>query len=255
MDAHPDPGPDGPSSRFDRRELHDLLCSLSGELCRPLASLRMGFDLMLGGGVPTFSAAQSGHVATMRGLCDDMLRLTRSYLDYAEVIRASRPPALGAYSLGALVREVERTFGGAAREKGLDWSAEAIDGDAIVTTDAARCQQILAALVSNAVKFTPSGGRVRVVGRLGDGSWSLAVTDDGPGMAPDEVHRVFEPFYRLVRDEHSAEGNGLGLSIARELAAQLGGRIELASREGEGVAAVAVFPLAPPAPGVDPDRH
>lgn len=242
MDAHPDSGPDGPPARFDRRELHDLLCGLSGELCRPLASLRMGFDLMLGGGAPAFSPAQAGHVATMRGLCDDLLRLTRSYLDYAEVIRDSRPPCLGAYSLGALVREVDRTFGGAAREKGLAWSADAVDGDVLVTTDASRCQQILAALVSNALKFTPTGGRVRVVGEVGDASWSLTVTDDGPGMAPDEVHRVFEPFYRLTRDEHSAEGNGLGLPIASELAAQLGGRIELRSREGEGVAAVAIFP-------------
>jgi signal transduction histidine kinase len=242
MDAHPDPGVDGASARFDRRELHDLLCSLSGELCRPLASLRMGFDMLLGGAPPVFSPAQAGHVTAMRGLCDDLLRLTRGYLDYAEVIRASRPPSLGLYSLGALVGEVDRTFAAAAREKGLGWSAEVVDADALLTTDASRCQMILAALVSNAIKFTPPGGRVCVTGESDDACWRLSVADDGPGMTPDEAGRVFEPFYRLTRDEHSAEGSGLGLSIARELAAQIGGRIELASREGEGVKAMAVFP-------------
>ncbi len=255
MDAHPDPVADGPSARFDRRELHDLLCNLSGELCRPLASLRMGFDLMLGGRPPVFSAAQEGHVATMRGLCDELLRLTRSYLDYAEILRAARPPSLGAYSLGALVREADRTFATTAREKGLHWSTEVVDGEALVTTDASRCQEILAALISNAIKFTPPGGRVRVEGEVGDESWSLAVVDDGPGMAPEEVRRVFEPFYRLTRDEHSVEGNGLGLSIARELAAQLGGAIQLESCEGEGVSAVAVFPRIPSSAEVVPDRH
>ena len=64
----------------------------------------------------------------MRGLCDELLRLTRSYLDYAEVLRGSRPPALGSFSLGALVGEVDRTFAAAAREKGLGWDAEAADG-------------------------------------------------------------------------------------------------------------------------------
>lgn len=255
MDAHPDSAAVGPPARFDRRELHDLLCNLSGELCRPLASLRMGFDLLLGDRPPAFSADQEGHVATMRGLCDDLLRLTRSYLDYAEVIRASRPPSLGSYSLGALVREADRTFAATAREKGLDWSAEAVDADVMVSTDASRCQGILAALVSNAVKFTPPGGRVRVEGKAGDGSWSLAVVDDGPGIEPDEVRRVFEPFYRLTRDEHSAEGNGLGLSIARELAAQLRGRIVLESHAGGGVSALAIFPRDSGQAGDAPDRH
>jgi signal transduction histidine kinase len=255
MDAHPDHGVDGQPARFDRRELHDLLCSLSGELCRPLASLRMGFDLLLGGVPPVFSTEQVGHVAVMRGLCDDLLRLTRGYLDYAEVLRDSRPLCLGSYSLGALVAEVDRTFAEAAREKGLDWSAEVGDGDALVTTDASRCQLILAALASNAIKYTPPGGRVQVVGKVGDDSWSLAVIDDGPGMSPDEAGRVFEPFYRLTRDEHSVEGSGLGLSVARELAAQIGGRIELVSRPEEGAAAFARFPRDVAAPAPEPDRH
>lgn len=259
MDAHPDTGVDGAPPRFDRRELHDLLCSLSGELCRPLASLRMGFDLLVGGTPPVFSAAQVGHVSAMRGLCDDLLRLARGYLDYAEVLRASRPLSLGSYSLGALAAEVDRTFAEVARDKGLGWSVEVADGDALLITDASRCQLILVALVSNAIKFTPPGGRVRVVVEAGEDSWRVSVVDDGPGMTPEEAARVFEPFFRLTRDEHAVEGSGLGLPIARELAAQVGGRIELTSREGGGVAAVAVFPrdaapAAPPAPiAIDPD--
>ncbi|WP_165248402.1 sensor histidine kinase [Paludisphaera soli] len=247
MDAQPDAGV--PQPRFDQQELHNLLCSLSDELCRPLASLRTGFDLLLGDGPAEFSATQKGHVGTMRTLCDDLLRLTRSYLDYAEVIRGTRAPSLGTFSIRALVHEVDRTFGASARDKGLDWSAEAVDGEVLVVTDASRCQQIFAALVSNAIKFTPAGGRVRVEGRAEADSWSLTVADDGPGVPSAQHQRIFEPFYRLNREEHSsADGNGLGLSIGLELANQLQGRIILDSEEGCGVVVRVVFPRAAPSP-------
>ncbi len=233
---------DESAARFDQRELHDLLRGLSGELCRPLASMRMGFDLLMSDEASALAVSRGGHVDTLRGLCDELLRLTRSYLDYAEVLRASRAPSLGAYSLGALVGEVDRGFATDARRKGLDWSAEAVDDGALVVTDAARWQRIAGALVSNAIKFTPPGGRVQVVGRIEADRFSLAVLDDGPGMSLEEARRVFEPFYRLARDEYAVEGNGLGLSIARELAGQIGGRVELAPRAEGGVAALAAFP-------------
>ncbi|MDG3005255.1 sensor histidine kinase [Paludisphaera mucosa] len=249
MDAPLEACPDSHPTRFDQRELHKLLCSLSDELCRPLASLRTGFDLMLGDGPADFTGDQKGHVATMRSLCDDLLRLTRSYLDYAEVIRGGRSPSLGTFSIRALVYEIDRSFGAAARAKGLDWRAEAVDGDVLVATDATRCQQIFAALVSNAIKFTPAGGRVHVEGKADADSWSLIVSDDGPGVPADQQGRIFEPFYRLNRDEHSsAEGNGLGLSIGLELANQLHGRILLDSDEGRGAVVRVVFPRTPPAP-------
>lgn len=255
MDAPIDACPDTLPARFDRRELHNLLSSLNEEFCRPLASLRTGFDLLMGtkGG---FSTAQQGHVATMRTLCDDMLRLSRSYLEYAEIIRSARPPCLGTFSIRALVREVDRTFGDAARAKGIDWEAVAVAGDALVVTDASRCQQIFAAMASNAVKFTPEGGRIRVEGRAEGDSWSLSIVDDGPGVSPDRHDRVFEPFYRLARDEHSSvEGNGLGLAIGLELAAQLHGRLSLASDGVRGLAIRASFPRSlPPEPPIAIDR-
>jgi signal transduction histidine kinase len=163
MDAQPDDGahlsaPLGPPQpRFDQQELHNLLCSLSDELCRPLASLRTGFDLLLGDGPAEFSAAQKGHVGTMRTLCDDLLRLTRSYLDYAEVIRGTRAPNLGTFSIRALVHEIDRTFGASARDKGLDWSAEAVDGDVLVVTDASSSRRPGAVCASRGRPTTSPG--------------------------------------------------------------------------------------------------
>src|SRR5271165_3236466 len=76
--------------------------------------------------------------------------------------------------------------------------------------------------------ITPAGGHVRGGGEAGAGDWCVAVIDDGPGIPAESLKRVFEPFFRLSRDEHSRiEGNGLGLSICRELIEKLHGEILL----------------------------
>src|SRR5437764_102597 len=93
-------------SLIDHAELRSLLSNLSHELCRPLISLRAGFDLLLSDAARPISRDQRGHVQTMVVLCDDLLRLTRSYLDYAGLIQGTRPLCYGAFTLGALVREI-----------------------------------------------------------------------------------------------------------------------------------------------------
>ena len=110
-------------------------------------------------------------------------------------------------------------------------------------TDASLCQQIFGNLISNALKYTPRGGRITVEGTVEDDHWRLAVIDDGPGIPADSLDKVFEPFYRLPRDEHSRiEGNGLGLAICRELTERLGGAISLESSPGGGTTALVRLP-------------
>ena len=97
-------------SLIEHAELRSLLSNLSHELCRPLISLRAGFDLLLADAARPISHDQRGHVQTMVVLCDDLLRLTRSYLDYAGLIQGTRPLCYGAFTIGALVREIDRQF-------------------------------------------------------------------------------------------------------------------------------------------------
>ncbi len=92
------PGAQGQeNARFliDQGELRSILSNLSHELCRPLVSLRAGFDLLLGESPSTINQDQRGHLFTMVSLCDDLLRLTRSYLDYAGIVQGSRPLCSG----------------------------------------------------------------------------------------------------------------------------------------------------------------
>lgn len=244
--------PDDLRGPIDPGELRAVLSSLSHELCRPLISLRAGFDLLLNDAARPISPDQKGHVRTMASLCDDLLRLTRSYLDYAGLVQGSRPLCLGEFSLGAVVREIDHEFRPIAAARSIDLACALEGADVTVTTDVSRCQQVFGNLVANALKYSPKGGSVWVTGKADDardGGWSVSVADTGPGIPVDDVERVFAPFYRLPREEKSrVEGNGLGLAVCRELMNQLGGEIELRSREGEGTVVTVRFPAGPPNP-------
>jgi signal transduction histidine kinase len=232
-----------PSEYLDQSELRTIFSSLSHELCRPLVSMRAGFDLLLGESRTTITPDQRGHLLTMVSLCDDLLQLTRSYLDYASIVQGSRPLSLGTFTVSALVNEIERQFAHVAAARSISWESRIDQPETLVTTDASRCQQIFGNLLSNALKYTPPGGRVSVVGSADDKTWSVVIADSGSGIPPDALDRVFEPFFRLARDEHSpVEGNGLGLAICRELVTELGGEIVIHSDVGLGTTVSLRFP-------------
>ena len=120
-------------------------------------------------------------------------------------------------------------------------------------------RQILLNLLSNALRYTPTGGEVRFAAETDDaGLIRLHVCDSGIGIAPEEQEKVFERFYRAKGSEAAADGKGLGLAISRQLARDTGGDILLKSRLGGGSRFTLVLPSAPcgdadagPAPGDD----
>ncbi|AGA26210.1 sensor histidine kinase [Singulisphaera acidiphila] len=254
MDARTDSAssPQNASARplIAHDELRTILSNLSHELCRPLISLRAGFDLILGSAAKPISNDQRGHVQAMVVLCDDLLRLTRSYLDYAGLVQGTRPLCYGSFTIGALIREIDRQFAQDATSRKVSWESVMEGADATVSTDASRCQQIFGNLVANALKYTPPGGQVRLAARHEGETWTVVVTDSGPGIPADAISKVFEPFYRLSREEHSSvEGSGLGLAICREMVDQLGGEISISSTVGQGTRVTVRFPVAQPTHG------
>lgn len=232
-----------------RDELRSILSSLSHELCRPLISLRAGFDLLLKSSGGELARDQKNHLLTMASLCDDLLQLTHSYLDFANLVQGTRPIIWGTFSLGALFAEIDAQFAPLASRRGIEWEMCPDDPDATIRTDISRCQQILGNLASNALKQTSPGGSVKLHGQVQLDAWSLSIVDTGAGIPPDEVGKVFEPFYRLDRDQNAGiEGNGLGLTICRELVEQLRGEIDLESTLGRGTTVTVRFPHDPGVP-------
>jgi two-component system cell cycle sensor histidine kinase PleC len=110
--------------------------------------------------------------------------------------------------------------------------------------DERRLQQILLNLLSNAAKYTPDGGTVRVsVSATRRGGMSISVVDNGIGMSAEDCERAFRPFQQIDNPQNqSAHGTGLGLPLARSLVEGHGGRLALASRPGKGTRVTVQFP-------------
>lgn len=122
----------------------------------------------------------------------------------------------------------------AALDKGLDWQAEAPGRLPVLSIDPHRLAQVVGNLLSNAIRYTPPGGRVAVTAGVDGQEVWLRVADNGPGIDIKEQQRVFEPFYRSERHQRFPRGLGLGLTIARDLVLAHDGRLELVSAPGQG---------------------
>jgi two-component system cell cycle sensor histidine kinase PleC len=109
-------------------------------------------------------------------------------------------------------------------------------------------KQILINLVSNAVKFTPQGGRIEVVaGRAASGDFQIMVRDNGPGIPQDKLDKIFAPFNQVDnRFDRQAGGTGLGLALVRGLAELHDGKAWLESEFGKGCSAFVTFPVKAP---------
>lgn len=238
------PVPFDPKTAFGSTDLLAILGKLSQELSRPLVSLRAGLELLLGDTADPINASQRSHVQTMVAICDNVLETTRCYVDFASIVHGTRPLSLGWFTLGALIRDLDRQFAAKAAGRHLEWAC-GIDGDdGTVVTDVTRCQRVFGNLVQNAIGNTPAGGRVEVRARIEGDRWSLSVRDTGRGIPSHSIERVFEPCFQLPDDGQAVTGgNGLGLAICRAIAEhQLGGAIQLSSVSGEGTLVKVVFP-------------
>jgi signal transduction histidine kinase len=150
-----------------------------------------------------------------------------------------------AIDLDDLLARAARRFAARFEEQGLDFAIQT-DGVVRVRGDALRLERIIENLLDNALKYTPSGGRV-AVSLTGGFEAVLTVSNSGVSIPPDELERVFERFYRLDRARSSrARGSGLGLAIARELAELHGGTLTAAST-AQGVSFTLRLPLEGPA--------
>jgi two-component system phosphate regulon sensor histidine kinase PhoR len=140
-----------------------------------------------------------------------------------------------AFELGPIARETLEALEPLARERGIDATLVLADELPKVVGDRGRLQQVLANLVENALKYTESGGHVRLTAEKVPGGVRVAVVDDGIGIAAEDVDRVTERFFRVDRSRSRSEGGtGLGLSIVKHILEAHGVRLQVESQPGVG---------------------
>jgi signal transduction histidine kinase len=121
-----------------------------------------------------------------------------------------------------------------AGRRGIALGREIDERLGVMRGDERKVKQVLLNLLSNALKFTPEGGRVDVRAGVSDGTVEVSVTDTGVGIAPEDQEAVFEEFRQVGTADKKVEGTGLGLALARKFIELHGGRIWVKSRVGEG---------------------
>jgi signal transduction histidine kinase len=215
----------------------NFLMSVSHELRTPLTAIR-GHVEALREGVAADPAARAASLDMIANETARLERLVGDVLDLAK-LEAHRFTLLSEeVDMGRLCEQAYAAFGEEARRRGIDYEKR-FDSSPTIVTDGDRVLQIISNLLSNAFRWTPDGGKVELELAATNGRVSVAVDDNGPGVPPAERERIFRPFWS--RDD---SGTGLGLAIAHELAAALGGRIELESEPGEGSRFRLVLPAA-----------
>jgi PAS domain S-box-containing protein len=230
------------------RAKSQFLANMSHELRTPINAIMGYTDLLEMGIAGALNEQQRAHLERVRSSSQHLLSLVNEILDLAKVesgqLRVARErsalrEALDA-ALGLVVPQAVRA-GVAVRDE------VAPDADTAYWGDPERVQQILANLLTNAIKFTRRGGSVRVgcavtdqpdstVQARGSGNWlRVDVEDTGVGIAPEHQEEIFQPFFQVDGGyTRESGGTGLGLSISRRLARLMGGDVTLQSRPGNG---------------------
>jgi signal transduction histidine kinase len=221
---------------------NDMVATVSHEFKTPLTSLRMATHLLLEANTGPLNEAQHELVTTAR---DDTERLRAMVEELLDVVRIeAEAGALHRVAIQprVLLGEVAEAHRAIARDKGVTIEVEAPAELEPAHVDAERLSIALANLVANAVRHTAPGGHVRLRAAAAGRGLRLEVADDGEGIGPESLPRIFERAFSAATEGGGERRHGLGLTIAREIVLQHGGEIRVASDRGMGTTFSLVLP-------------
>jgi two-component system sensor histidine kinase KdpD len=220
----------------------EFVAMASHELRTPLTALH-GFGELLA--TRRFAPAEVQRLAeVIRGETARLARLVSDLLDLARLERGLAPSLRRApVDVGRAVRDALELFRRAHPTHRLEVACA--PGLPPVDADADALDRIVKNLVSNALKYSPRGGRVRVWARAEAGAIVIGVEDEGPGIPDEERERIFEPYYRAPDTRSAARGAGIGLAIVKALVEAHGGRVRAEANVPCGARVTLTLPALP----------
>lgn len=224
----------------------EFLANVSHELRTPLNSI-LGFaDLLKDTATVAADAKSTRYLANILNSGRNLLELINDLLDLAKIEAGRMEVRSEPLSLGDLFEGLTTALKPLIESKQLNIVASVAPDVPIIETDPSKLQQVLYNFLSNAIKFSPAGGRIDLTAERenGEGGVRISVTDQGPGIAEELQGVIFEKFRQVdqsVTRQHS--GTGLGLAISKELVSLLSGSIGVVSTPGNGATFWVVLPL------------
>ena len=222
-----------------------FLRAMSHELRTPLNAISGYTEILEMGIRGVVNPAQTKDLGRIKRAAAYLLRLINDVLTIAR-LEGARPLHLMSIAVNPVLAEVEGLCVLQAKAKGLTLTVAPCEREIFATADAEGFQQILLNVLTNAIKFTPSGGSIDVTCDDNAGVVRIRVNDTGVGVHLLDIDRVFDPFVQIDRHltTETQQGVGLGLSISRELARGMRGDLTLQSVEGVGSTFTLTLPIA-----------
>jgi two-component system phosphate regulon sensor histidine kinase PhoR len=219
----------------------DFVANVSHELKTPLTSIS-GYAETLLAERPD-EATERQFLETILANAHRMQRLVDDLLDLSRIESGRWQPELAAVDLAELAGEVWADIAGRVARLEVAFQTAIGEGAESLLADPEGVRIVLRNLLDNAVRYTPSGGRITFRSTSADGGIALQVEDTGSGIPQEHLSRVFERFYRVDPSRSRAEGGtGLGLAIVRHTVEAHGGRVGIESELGTGTRVTAWFP-------------
>jgi signal transduction histidine kinase len=211
-----------------------LLADLSHELRTPLSVIQGNLEGLIDGVYP----ADAAHLAPILEETHVLERLIEDLRTLALAEAGRLRLRLEPTDLATLLGDIVAAFAAQADAAGVELVVDTSGDLGHVEIDPARIREVIANLLTNALRHTPRDGRVEIVARVAGGGASVSVNDTGSGIAPEALPHIFDRFYRAG----DSAGSGLGLPIARSLIAAHGGEMSASSQPGGGTSIVFTIP-------------
>jgi GAF domain-containing protein len=217
------------------RHKSEFLANMSHELRTPLNAI-LGFSEVLAERMfGDVNAKQAEYLQDILSSGRHLLSLINDILDLSKVEAGRLELELGRFHLPTALDNALTLVRERATRHGITLIQTVAEGVGDIVADERKVKQILLNLLSNAVKFTPEGGRVGLTATAAESVVTIAVSDTGIGIAPEDQAAIFEEFRQVGRDDaRTPEGTGLGLTLAKKFVELHGGRIWVQSQVGQG---------------------
>ncbi len=210
----------------------DFVANVSHELRTPLASVKSVLETLQGGAIEDRRAAED-FLSRANAEVDRLAQMVEELLELSRIESGQVPLAQHPVDIGEILAEAVERVGPQAGRQGLNLTCEVASDLPPIVGDAARLEQVALNLLHNAIKFTPSGGSVEVSAAFDGAAVTVKVHDTGVGIAPDDLPRVFERFYKADRSR-GERGTGLGLAVVKHTVEAHGGTVAAESEPGRG---------------------
>jgi Signal transduction histidine kinase len=225
---------------------NDFIVLMTHELKAPLSAIQGLLDVMRKGYVGTITDKQKELIERMQKRIDSVLELSAELLDiYKWQSKWVIDKALTSVYLKDQIQKAEDLFKLIAQKKGITISYEVPEKQVNVKAGEEELEKVLNNLISNAIKYTPTGGNISVQLSLTDKQVTIRIKDNGIGISSEDVPKIFNEFFRTKEAKViDPDGSGLGLPFVKKIVESLGGAIRVESEKGLGTEFTIIFPTS-----------